>query len=689
MKSAPTLKNDSVPTHHLRTGWPFSKRLSFRDFLPCLLPLGSLVFIPSPAQANSEEIKNFRLSFKGDRAIRIHFEADPTLTHQVEYSTDMQVWHRLALPANPINSTTLELFHPEGIGETKIFYRVPGELTGSTPPVAESIFQRLGNLGDGTGSSTHSFSMSYPDAVLVPLNDPAYGQGATEANRMSEQQVESAIAEGIRSWRKPGAHGSCVSCHSPDGFDLAIIGYSDADITRRALDHVSAEDAAKIVQLVKATRQRYGIERPLHPLNFRPLQPGHEVLPGATHEARDLAFGNYLNELGLLWAEGRIESREQALAAQAELLAIDLRKLRVGIPFDRWSEDGHHGSAHVSVSEWVPNMGVRPVEERAEEWYALHDAYIADPSDENFWAYYNKIPELLRPIEPAGFGLAQQWNLLKYESVQIGQHMLRHQSLTYPDPLVDREGGVVANRLGVIARNPLFRTGDHVRRFPLEYDAANPSTTFPPFLAGTIPTTQAALKNENINFQRVWFWMGWAYDPALLLSDNIFQTIEGDYLYASLLQHYKIHHAFVVAMTSVAKANVTGYFEAPGPGVAGHGKWAAFNPFMVLHHIERNRNEPPANTPRRVLHDRMYSNTARMWIYLVHDDLERTGTVFDRELVRGCVRFCRAWLNDTDGGVNLSAIDTVVADIEVRLNSAQELRTDFSGPDLPGGLPFN
>ncbi|HWB03839.1 MAG TPA: hypothetical protein VG796_12505 [Verrucomicrobiales bacterium] len=249
-------------------------------------------------------------------------------------------------------------------------------------------------------------------------------------------------------------------------------------------------------------------------------------------------------------------------------------------------------------------------------------------------------------------------------------------------------GTLAANRDTVLARNPLFRTGDHVRRFPLYADAANPSTVFPAYLAPTIPATQAALRDQNDNFLRVWFWMGWVYDPAMLLSDSIFATVEGDYLYSSLLQHYKVHHAFVVAMTSVAKANASPWFNAAGVGVAGHGKWAAFNPFMVLHHIERNRSEPPANDARRAMHDRMYSNTARMWIYLVQEDLELTGKVFSRELVRGSIRFARAWLNDTEAAADHAPLDAVIADIEARLNTAQELRTDFGTPDLPDSLPF-
>lgn len=174
---------------------------------------------------------------------------------------------------------------------------------------------------------------------------------------------------------------------------------------------------------------------------------------------------------------------------------------------------------------------------------------------------------------------------------------------------------------------------------------------------------------------------------SLMLGQN---GVWGDLLYASLLQHHKLHHAFVVAATSVHKANAApAYFAAPGPGLAGHGKWAAFNPFMVLHHIERNRNEPGAGDPRRARHDLMFSNTARMWIHLVHADLEATGAVFDRQLVRGSIRFARAWLASTESAVNRAALDAVIADLELRLDTAAELRTDFTTPDLPGGLPFN
>jgi hypothetical protein len=632
-----------------------------------------------------------RMDFiRGGRAARLRFEAQSTPNHRLECSADLVNWQPAPVSANPLNAQTFETYDAAVQAAPKKFYRISTQPSGSTLPVPEKVGKQIGTLGESGGSSSRSFTISYPESLLVPLNDPNFGQGTSATNRMTDAQLASARTTGLAAWRRIGNHGGCVSCHSPDGFDLALIGYSDADIVRRSLDHVTTTEAQQIVTWIKAQRQIYQIERPLHPLTFRPLQPGMEVLPGTNHSDRDLAFGNYLkNDIGLIWAKERIESRAQALAAQAQLRALDLRKLRIGIPFDLWSEDHTRGTSHQSASEWLPMMGVQPKAGKTTAWHGLHDAYLADPSDANFWAYYDRIDEMLEPIEPAGFEKGQTWSLLKYKSIQHAQHMLRHQTLAMPNALHGTSTGLVPNRSLIVTRNPIFRTGDHVRRFPMQFDAANASTLFPAHLGPTLPTNQTTLRDQNENFFRVWFWMGWCQDPALLLSDTIFQTVEGDYLYASQLAHYKLHHAFTVAMTSVAKANApTGFFNASGAGLAGHGKWAAFNPFMVLHHIERNRNEPGTNDARRAMHDLMFSNSARMWIYLVHADLQTTGTVFSKELVRGSIRFVRAWLNATEPTINKTSLDATIADIETRLNTATELRTDFNTDDLSNALPF-
>jgi hypothetical protein len=662
--------------------------------------LAGVVWGVAGARAQGTEERpatGLRLDLEHPEAARLRFEGRTDRDHRVEVSSDLVNWAPGSLvSANAVGPTSFEAWVPgsgggaEGAVQARRFFRVVSSPERAAAPVPPRVARQIPHYGEGEGSDELRFTYAYPESLLAPAGDPAFGAGASAAGRLDEAQLALARTEGLAAWRRVGNHGSCVGCHTPDGYDLALIGYSDADITRRALDHVDEADAARIVTWVKALRQMHGIQRPLHPLRFRPLQPGMEVLPGNTAAARDQAFATYLrDELGLRWASERIESRAQAKAAEAELLALDLRKLRVGIPFDLWSEDHTRGAAHRSASEWLPMMAMRPKAGRAAQWHGLHDAYLVAPTDANFQAYYTRIGEMLEPVEPAGFARGQEWSELKYRSVQIVQHMLRNQSLAMPDPVGGAPGGMVANRATLLAGNPIFRTGDHVRRFPLQFDTANASTLFPAHLAPTLPSLQNELREQNENFFRVWFWMGWAQDPALLLSDHIFQTVEGDYLYASLLQQHDIHHAFVVARTSVAKAAAQGFFNVPGEGVAGHGKWASFTPFMVLHHIERNRSEPPAGDPRRAAHDLMFSNTARLWIYLVHDDLEATGSVFDRELVRGSIRFARAWLDSTEAGLDHAALDSVIADIETRLTSATELRTNFNTPDLPGGLPFN
>lgn len=619
--------------------------------------------------------------------VRFRFPGTTAEPLQVESCEDLMSWDLVTAPVTAAGGGLMQISEPVEAARKRRFYRV---LRGNDITVPRAVRTLVPRYGYGRGASGDPATNVFPESVLAPLNDPAFGAPWSPADEIPTAQLPSVLSAGLAAWRRQGNHGSCAGCHAPDAFDLARIAYTDADITRRALDHVTSAEAAEIVQFIKAQRQTHRMTRLLHPLNFRPLQPGHTPLPGNNHEARDLAFGQQLaNDTKLIWATQRIESRAQAIAAQAQLLALDLRQLRTGIVFDRWSEDHARGAAHRSASEWIPMMAVKPKAGHVQQWHGIQDAYVANPTDAAFWTLYDNIDLMLEPVEQPGFARGQEWSLLKYKSVQLMQHMMRHQSLAMPAGLSGTTGGLVANRLKAITRNPLFRTGDHVRRFPLQFDAANQSTLFPPHLAPSLPVSQTELRDQNENFFRVWFWMGWAQDPALLLSDSIFQTTEGDYLYASLLARYKLHHAFVVAMTSVHKANAADFLRAAGEGVAGHGKWAAHNPFMVLHHIERNRNEPPASSSLRALHDRMFSNTARLWIYLVQEDLERTGTVHSRELVRGCIGFCRAWLDDTEPGVNHAALDAVIADINTRLNAATELRTDFTNDDLPGGLPFN
>ena len=73
-----------------------------------------------------------------------------------------------------------------------------------------------------------------------------------------------------------------MGCHSTSG-SFGQVGKPFADdrgsILRRAVPNVGPADAQTVVDLIHALRQRYKVDRPLHPRKFRFMQPGHEVLP--------------------------------------------------------------------------------------------------------------------------------------------------------------------------------------------------------------------------------------------------------------------------------------------------------------------------------------------------------------------------------------------------------------------------
>src|SRR5690606_38890396 len=139
-----------------------------------------------------------------------------------------------------------------------------------------------------------------------PHDDPRCGPAFDPDDPIDEQLLEQQLADGLAVWRYPGQGGACVGCHSPDGFELARVGYTDDDLRRRALDHVSAEQADTLVPYVHALRQQHEMAWLLHPAKFRPLQPAHlpfaETTPGlevtdpAAQVERDEAFLLHLRD---------------------------------------------------------------------------------------------------------------------------------------------------------------------------------------------------------------------------------------------------------------------------------------------------------------------------------------------------------------------------------------------------------
>lgn len=235
------------------------------------------------------------------------------------------------------------------------------------------------------------------------------------------------VEQGLKAWRQPdGITGAaCANCHTPDAFDLAYINFSDDKIRVRAEPHVSEEQAEAIIDLVHHLRDLYGIDEPKDPNTFRPFQPGGAPLPTEvdSHPHRDAAFVEYLKEQEFpLIREGEYVSHPaQANDLLHELYEVDPRTVQIGMKLNRWSEDILNGDDQGLIADWVSDHGRIPITEYdAEVFYELQDVYLADPSWDNFWSYYNSAVELTQapPGEASGSVSTNKWL-----SAQIAQHL--------------------------------------------------------------------------------------------------------------------------------------------------------------------------------------------------------------------------------------------------------------------------
>jgi hypothetical protein len=574
---------------------------------------------------------------------------------------------------------------------------------------------------DPTGTSTGDPTgdpIDYPSAILCPPDgsDPRCGPPYDPDAPLAPDELEAAHADGLAAWRFPGERGACAGCHGPDAYDLARVGYADADIVRRALDHVTPAQADAIVAYVHAIRQQHALTALLHPAEFRPLQPTHEafvevtpgleVTDGQAQDERDEAFMNHLvDDRGLLWATGTIDSLAAAHQAHDELAAIDLTTLKIGVPFDHLSEDGHWGDQHLSVFEWYPFMASRPLPGMEDAWYAAVDGYLAAPSTTTLWAYYDAIDtmtdcedDLALDDDPDHYRRACDWMRLKWKSLQVFTHMLRSDQLAYPDPLAGLAGPAEANIHAVVRRIPIWEAGDFLRIQPLMRpeqtacfaDDSDPCTLLPPVVDATVhsdPTYAEARIKQSEVFQQSWFVMSFLRDPALLTAGESFATFVGDYLESVLLSHYDVHHAFIVAQMAVHKSLAVEWFDAPGYR-EGTGKIASVRTFSFKQ-LRDNFSPPPDGDPRRATHARMFANFARMWIFLVEEDLRVTSEIYDRPEVLRAVRFMRTWIEQLEGAEDPAINDLVLA-IEALAPAAAELRSQQNIADNPGtGLQPN
>ena len=443
--------------------------------------------------------------------------------------------------------------------------------------------------------------------------------------------------QGMVAWRTPGGkfNSACSSCHSPDAFDLAEFGFDDATIRRRALAHVGDADASKIIALVHATRKRYNLQ-PMDPMNDRPLQPGGAVLAGATSEDRDFAFGKSLIPLLPTLMTGRVDSLEKAKKARDEIMAIDPRNLKIGIPINRWSEDIFHGDEHGTVADWMTDLPCAPDPVKQQEWFALVDKYVQSPTDDNLWAIYNAVPGDTKSFTDMPF--SNEFSYRKYRAMLVAQHLLRERAMGTPDP---RKSGPI--EFAYLSKgdlpNPFWEVGEYA---VLNEGLDSDSQGMPQEVTKTI-STKIPFSDQMRGMKVPWMWLGWLTDQGLQRTAGDQSTHNARYFTLSLYTdgNYALHNCFMITRKQLVQS-----FD---PNALPEGRDRHFildySEFAAHRNIIRYEPQEPE---RQALFRKMADNAFRMSLYLLIDDAKRSGVVASKAIDEFQLQAIREYLIYSD-----------------------------------------
>ena len=446
---------------------------------------------------------------------------------------------------------------------------------------------------------------------------PLVGFEAPIPDKSSGKQVTTAIS--LNAWRKLDTKGqACSSCHSPDGLELAVYNFSDSDILRRAQNHLPDADAEQILVQIHELRKAFHIEAELDPMKDRPLQPGGEVLDGATPMVRDKRFSeNLRDQLPTLFGPP-IRSLDEAAKARDEVLGINLTQLKIGIPFNRLSEDVAHGSEHASIATWISDVKLE-----RDVPHELEDVYIADPSAKNYQAIESFLtnPDN-RPSSPA-----QAIGLNKKRSLLYFQHVMRMK-------LTGKKLDIQPARL-----NPMWDLGERARldghlsmdRLGLPDDVAAKKKAGPSYF------------DQLHDLRLPWYWLGWMFDPSLERISGLGESIRGDYFsrYLTTDGPYPMHSAFMITRKIVEESFAPSAWtvQVPQHLKIYYSTFTDDNGFNTM---------LPTDPEHRQLFENFAKNSFRMNLYLELAELKKTNTIYQRPMLIQQIRRMKVVFTDPE-----------------------------------------
>jgi hypothetical protein len=473
--------------------------------------------------------------------------------------------------------------------------------------------------------------------------------------------------------------GSCMGCHGADFLDLARIGTDRATTIRRATtDGATPAEAALLADALEDLRSQYRIT-PQNPQQFRPFQPGGALLEGATAQERDITFGRQLQRLLPTLMGPRIATLAQAQQARDELLDIargsnraganaarlNMRTLPVGIPFPQWSADAFNAGdiSQTTLNDWLSDLAFEPAAADRASWLALNDAYLADPSNANFWrlfAFVDKLElypeEHVATLSPAQRAWVQGYSGHKYRSSLVGQHLLRTElrgstaqflgegAVAFNYLLADNHGVDLSSKWSVLPQSHLWDVADvggrGVLQAAISTNAHNrpvgealAELGFPAFVqASTRAPDGRSYSRWDIGDQLrlSWFWIGLTLDPSMQRLGRSGATQGGEYINQTLASEtYKlfIHDQFTQALKGVARTlPEAGFKQNFSRGYVPQATDFYMGYYLIQYHPGGNglvRSDWVA-PEQKALYTAMVNNTHRMYLLLYAEVLARS-----------------------------------------------------------------